>query len=414
MLRLVLATGAAMQPFAGPILRRRLKRGKELPDRWREKLGTPGAARPDGPLIWLHAVGLGEVMALRGLIDALATARPDLNFLVTSTARSSAQVFANALPPRTIHQFLPLDMPGPVRAFLDHWHPDLAIWSEQDLWPRLVVETERRGVPQMVVNGRMDDKALKSRQKFGAAFRDLYGRFARILAQDDRSAANLRQLAPGTEVTVSGSLKSGAMALPVDDTALAQDRASIGPRPVWLLAPSHPEDEAVALAAHAALRRTQPDALLLIAPRLTERGHDIAAACAEANLPAVLRSVGASPDAETAVWIVDTFGEMGLWYRLARAALIGGSFSDIEGHNPWEAAALDCAILHGPRVANFAADYRDLDAAGGALSVADAPQITAALLRPDLGPITTAASHVRAQAGDSVRLTRDALLELLT
>ena len=129
MLRLVLAAGAVLSPLAGPILRRRLKRGKEDETRWVEKLGQATVTRPDGPLVWMHGVGVGEVMALRGLIDTLLAQRPDLNFLVTSSARSSANVFSHNMPPRTQHQYLPLDFPAPVKAFLDHWQPDLAVWS---------------------------------------------------------------------------------------------------------------------------------------------------------------------------------------------------------------------------------------------------------------------------------------------
>ncbi len=150
-LRGYLLAARAVPLVAPALLRRRLARGKELPDRWREKLGEASRPRPDGRLVWLHAVGLGEVLALRGLIAAMAQLS-DVSFLVTSTTRGSAEVLAANLPPRSVHQFLPLDAPGYLDRFLDHWRPDLSIWSEQDLWPGAVVAADRRGIPLALVN----------------------------------------------------------------------------------------------------------------------------------------------------------------------------------------------------------------------------------------------------------------------
>ena len=146
-LRLALALSRAIPLFAPALLRRRLQQGKELPDRWREKLGEPSLPRPEGPVIWLHSVGLGETLALRGLIVALSAQAPTAQFLVTSTTRGSAEVIAQNLPPRTRHQFLPLDAPAYLTRFLDHWRPALSIWAEQDLWPGAVTATAARGIP---------------------------------------------------------------------------------------------------------------------------------------------------------------------------------------------------------------------------------------------------------------------------
>jgi 3-deoxy-D-manno-octulosonic-acid transferase len=381
--------------------------------RWTEKLGQPSSPRPEGTLIWFHAVGLGEVMALRGLIIRLANVRPDLHFLVTSTARASGEVFCRNLPPRTIHQFLPLDLPRPVRAFLNHWRPDLAVWSEQDLWPRLVTETAGRGVVQALINGRMNDAALAARRRFSSAYGDLYARFSLLMAQDDRSAENIRLLGAGAQVIVTGSLKSGAATLSVESAKLDAARAAVGFRPIWLAGPTHEEDEAMALNAHVAWRQAHPGGLLILVPRQPERSALLAAACTQRGLSFVSRSRGETPSADTDVWIADTFGEFGLWYRLASVALIGGSFGLVEGHNPWEAAALDCTILHGPRTANFAADYAALDDAGAAIIVGSDADIAAALARHDLRNIALRARTVQAHAAQVVTLTADALLELL-
>jgi len=412
-LRAYLALTALISPLCPLILRRRLKRGKEDPARWSEKRGRASAPRPDGPLIWLHAVGLGEVMALRGLIAALHAARPDLSFLVTSTARSSGGVFADNLPPRTTHQFLPLDLAGPVTAFLDHWHPDLAVWSEQDLWPRLVHQTHARGIPLALVNARMDSAAHRKRARMRGMLRDTYARFAYLAAQDDATARHIRDLAPNVTITTLGSLKSGSAPLPDDPRERADLARHMGARKLWCAASTHGADEAVVLAAQAMRHRADPAALLIIVPRDPDRRESLASACAAYGLPYAMRSRGELPKPGDAVWIADSFGELGLWYRLCPVAVIGGSFGQVQGHNPWEAAQLDCAILHGPNTANFAADYTALAQAGATIPVRDAATLNAALDRPDLIEMATQARILQSNSAGSVARTSAALLDLL-
>ena len=355
-----LALSRGIPLLAPTLLNRRLARGKELPDRWREKLGEPTLSRPDGPLIWLHAVGLGETLALRGLIAALAEQAPAAQFLVTSTTRGSAEVLAQNLPPRTRHQFLPLDAPAYLNRFLDHWRPSLSIWAEQDLWPGAVTATAARGIPLALVNARMNAEAYARRARWKGLYANLFARFALITAQDETTARHLQALG-AKGVSVTGSLKAAAPPLTADPARLDEAREVLtGLHPV-LLASSHPEDEFVTLSA---LRASHPRPLLLIAPRDPHRGAEIAARVAEHGLTATRRSAGQGPTAD--VWIVDTFGEMGLWYRLCLTCLIGGTFGPTEGHNPWEPAALGSAILHGPRTANFAADFAALHQAGAA------------------------------------------------
>ncbi len=406
LLRVYLLAARAI-PLIGPlILRLRLSKGKEDPDRWREKLGVPGLPRPDGRLIWLHAVGLGEVMALRGLIAALADLAPDLEFLVTSSSRGSARVFGAALPARCRHQFLPLDAPGYLARFLDHWRPDLSVWSEQDLWPGAVIATARRGIPLALVNGRMNAAALRRRLRWRGLYADLFARFGLIVAQDPDSAAHLAALgAKGVRVT--GAFKAAAPQLTADPVALEQVGAALAGRLPLLLASSHPEDEAVALQAFRQIAGDPRQPVLLIAPRGQLRGAEISNMAAEQGLTSARRSKGQGPGGVD-VWIVDTLGEMGLWYRLCPVSLIGGTFGPTEGHNPWEPAALGSAILHGPRVANFAADFAMLDGAGAALPVM-ADTLAAAFLS-DPAPIAAKAQTLsRAAKGSLAPLAAELL-----
>lgn len=404
MLRLVLATGAVLAPLAGPILKRRLKRGKEDPARWREKLGEPGLARPEGTLVWLHGVGVGEVMALRGLIAQMRATRPELRFLVTSSARSSAQVIEGNLPDGVQHQYLPLDFPGPVRAFLDHWRPDLAVWSDQEIWPRLAVTLRRRGVPQALVAARITDASARAKTRFGGAFGDLYRLLDLRHAQEARTAGHLADLmGDDTPVEVSGSLKAAAAVL-ADDPALRAEFDGRGP--VWVAASAHPADMEVAIAAQALLR----DRLLILAPRDMGDVGPAVALCDAAGLSWAKRSEGSGP---CEVLIADSFGELGIWYRLADVALIGGTFDGTEGHNPWEAVALETAVLHGPRVRNFEEDFAALNAADAALLVPDAAALAEALRDPELRAMITRASAVRNEAAQGTARIAADLLKLL-
>ncbi|MCL7409089.1 3-deoxy-D-manno-octulosonic acid transferase [Marivivens donghaensis] len=370
-LRLLMIATGVIEPIAPIILKRRLKRGKEHPTRWREKLGYPSAHRPNGPLIWMHGVGVGEVMALRGLILMMREMRSDLQFLVTSTALNSATAWDRNSIDGAVHQFLPIDLPNAMDRFLDHWKPDLAIWAEQDLWPAMVWRVAERGIGQAIVNARLNNDAFEKRAKAAEVYGAALSRIAIIDAQDDETATNLTKLG-GRDVTVSGSLKPIAPPLSDWPVKRAAIERGLNGRSLWLCASSHPADEAIALDAQT--QRT--GSLLVIAPRRPKRTDDIVAAATERGLKVAIGADSASlRDAD--VIIDNSFGQMGLWYRMAEFALIGGTFCDIEGHNPWEAVNLNCPVLHGPRTANFAFDYRMLDGVGGALAINGSTDIVA-------------------------------------
>lgn len=391
---LALRAYVALSHLLAPVwhlgLKHRLRRGKETPRSVHQKLGHEYADRPGGPLVWGHAVGVGEAMALAGLFARLAQSRPDVRFLITTTARTSGDALRRTgLPPAVQHQFAPADTPGAVRRFLDHWRPDLAVWCEMDLWPTLIDATAARGIPRVLVNARLSDASMARRRRGRWIYRALLPGFDRLFAQNETSAAHLVALgADPSQVTVSGTIKSLTPPLACDADDLAAWLAALRTRPVWLLASSHPGEEALALQAHQRLRERHPDALLIIAPRAPARGSEVAGLC---QPPAPLRSGGSHLPDDTAVYVADTIGEMGLWYRLAPVALVGGSFASVGGHNPHEPLALGCRVLHGPHVWNFAESYQQLDAAGLSLPVADDAGVERAVEAAWAGAATTGA-----------------------
>jgi 3-deoxy-D-manno-octulosonic-acid transferase len=354
---------ALVAPF---VLRRRLARGKESPERWHEKLGQSGLARPQGRLIWLHGVGLGEVMALRGVVLALHALAPDLNFLVTSSTRVSAEVFSKSALPNTRHQFLPLDAPVFLKRFFDHWQPDLVIWSEQDIWPGAIFAAAQRKIAQCYINARITEASFKQRRRLRGLYVAALRQMALVSAQDTASEVRLAQLGASGFVG-RGSLKPFAPALTVDGAELASLRALLDGRPVLIGASSHAGDEAELIRAMERLK--SKGWLCVLVPRDIGRADVICKALTAAGLSYMRRSEGELPSPETDVLLADSYGEMGLWYALGDVALVGGGFDAIGGHNPWEAVALDTAVLHGPDTYNFVGDYELLDSAGGALAV---------------------------------------------
>ena len=374
----------ALSPVWRIGLRQRLKRGKETPASVQQKLGLAYDARPAGTLVWGHAVGVGESLALAGLFARLGEQRPDLHFLITTTARTSGDALKgrhgqSILPPRCQHQFAPVDTPGAVARFLDHWRPSLAVWCEMDLWPALMDATDVRGIPRVLVNARLSAASLARRRWGRWIYAALLPGFRALFAQNAESADALVSLgAPRERITVTGTIKTLSPPLPCDPDALLHWQTALAGRPVWLAASTHPGEEGMALQAQAHLRTSHPDALLVIAPRVPTRGAEVLALCPDGTLQ---RSAdpGALPGSAASVYLADTIGELGLWYRLATVALVGGSVAEVGGHNPHEPLALGCAVLHGPNVWNFSESYAELDAQALSRPISNADDLTAAV-----------------------------------
>lgn len=394
----------AAGPAIDRLLARRLKRGKEHPVRLPERRGVPGAARPPGPLVWVHGASVGEALSVLPLIERLLAARPGLHVLLTTGTVTSAALMAERLPPRAVHQFVPVDRPAWVRRFLDHWRPDLALWMESEFWPNLLLETQRRGVPTVLVNGRISERSFAAWQRLPSLIAKLLKGFTLVLGQTEGDRARLEALgAPQTAFL--GNIKFSAPPLPAADDALDALRAAAGPRPLWLAASTHAGEEAIAWQVHRRAAVAHHGLLTVIVPRHPERGPAIAVELEAAGARVARRSSGRLPDTATDVYVADTLGEMGLFYRLARVVFVGKSLCGGGGQNPLEPARLGCAVLLGPRTENFADIAGRMVAAGAARRVADAGELAevvsgllgAATEREALGQ--AAATFAGAEAG---------------
>jgi len=375
-LRAYRVLSAAATPLTPLLIAHRLKRGKEHRQRFGERRGEAGGARPPGPLVWLHGASVGELMSVLPLIERLSTRA--VAVLVTSGTVTSSDLAEQRLRPGVIHQFLPLDVPRFVERFLDRWRPQLALFVESDLWPNLLIETARREIPMVLLNARLSERSFRRWQYLPQFIGHLLQGFDLCLARTRADADRLTRLG-GRKVVVSGNLKLDVPAPPADAAALAALKDAIGTRPVTAAASTHPGEDELVIAAHRRLRAGTPGLLTLIAPRHPERGPQIATLVRAAGLTAAMRSQNELPDATTDIYVADTMGELGLIYRLAPVVFIGGSLVPHGGQNPIEAAKLGAAIVHGPHVANFQELYAELDAAHGAELVADGDRLAAAL-----------------------------------
>ena len=352
-----LASGAG--PLVNLLLRRHLVQGKEDPTRVREKQGVPSISRPGGSLIWLHGASVGEALSMLPLIETLSMQRPDLTFLVTTGTLTSAQLMAERLPQNALHQFAPLDHPAYWQRFYKYWYPDLGVIIESELWPNMIMSAREHHIPLTLINARLSEKSAKGWARVKSSIAYLLGSFQLVHAQDAQSAERLKTLG-ADNVSIPGNLKADAAPLIADAEDLEAISTQIGERPCWVAASTHEGEEALVGRVHADLKKRFPDLLTIVAPRHPVRGPSIATDLAAHGLQVAQRSADDAITATTDIYLADTLGEMGLVFSLSPIAFIGGSFVDVGGHNPLEAARLDTAILFGPHMYNFSEPAQDL------------------------------------------------------
>jgi 3-deoxy-D-manno-octulosonic-acid transferase len=358
-------------PYLRRHLSRRALRGKEDPARLDERYGVASSARPQGRLVWFHAASVGEAVALLALITAILARHTSLNILVTSGTLTSANMLAKRLPSQAMHQYIPLDRRAWVNAFLDHWQPDAAIWTEAEIWPNMLRGLKARNIPSAMVNGRLSENSAKKWRLIGGSFKQLLQIFSVRLAQSEEDAERLSRF--GVPFRHVGNLKLAVEPAPVDEAALNELKQAIGARPLWLAASTHSGEEEIIFSAHRQLAVKYPDLLTIIVPRHSARGAEIAIQAQELSL--ARRSLGQRPDPQTQIYLADTMGELGTLYHIARIVFIGGSLT-FDGHSPVEAAQCGAAIVYGPLMRNNASIAAILEEAGAAKRIADGDGLT--------------------------------------
>lgn len=333
-------------------LKRRLKRGKEDPVRLCERFGGASFSRPEGKLVWFHGASVGESVSILKLIDHLLECQPDLNLLVTTGTVTSAKLLAKHLPKQCIHQFIPLDVPKWVNRFLDHWHPDLAVFVESEFWPNLLRSVKDRQIPLLLLNARISKRSFGYWQRAPKTGKKLLQLFDACFTPSLQTSTYLHKLG-AQNVNISCNLKFAADTLGYDKEELDRLRNICEKRVVWAATSTHQGEEEIIIATHVALKQKFPNLLTILAPRHPERSNSILKKIQDTNLAVLRRSEGNYPRQKTDIWMVDTIGDLGLVYSLANVCFIGGSFVPIGGHNPIEAFKLGSTAIVGPYTDNF-------------------------------------------------------------
>jgi 3-deoxy-D-manno-octulosonic-acid transferase len=368
-------------PLIGFYLRRRRAKGREDGERFAERFGHPSRPRPVGRLVWFHAASVGEAASLLLLIEKIHDVHPDIHVLLTTGTVTAARLMIPRLPPYAMHQYVPIDRMPCIKCFLDHWQPTLAVWVESELWPNILTALRVRMIPTVLINARMSDKSFRNWHRAKGWARELMSGFSLCLAQteDDRG----RFIALGASpVKCIGNLKYASAPLPFDEQELATLQTQIAGRPLWAMVSTHRGEEEMAAATHKIIAAHQrPDVLTVIAPRHAVRGNEIAHMLETQGLRVARRSKSEAIKADTQIYLADTMGELGLFYRLSDIAVIGGSFVRVGGHNPIEAASLGAAIIFGPFMYNFSTIAREFLHAQAAVQLQHANEMVFAVER---------------------------------
>ncbi len=370
-------------PILKSMLSHRVKKGKEDPERLGERKGIASLPRPAGPLVWMHVASVGEAQSIMSLINLMLSQNKQLNILVTSVTKTSAEILLQKLPDRAFHQYAPVDHPDWIRSFLDHWHPSLALWAESELWPSMLTFLKKRHIPAALINAHMSPKSFRNWKRAPNLARNLLSSFLVILAQSKQDAEFYSEFTPHN-VVVTDNIKYAAQPLTADDAQMRALETAIADRPVWLYASSHDGEEELACHVHKELSIRFPNVLTILAPRHPDRRDDLVQTVTGNALKTCLRGPNKKlPSPDDQVYIVDTMGELGLLYKIAPLAVIGRSFSHDGGggHNPIEPALLGCAALHGPYVQNSQELYDEMDAAGAAMLVKEKENLAAMIKR---------------------------------
>ena len=368
-------------PFLELYIFFRASKKKEDKKRLKERFGKSTKDRPVGDLIWVHAVSVGETNSVLILVDELPKKFPQSSILFTTTTLTSAAIVAAKLPEfqgRVIHQFLPVDSYICVKDFLTFWEPSKVFFVESEIWPNLIYESRVIGAEVFLVNARMSKKSA-GRWYFASKLGfKIFDNFNLIFAQSEEDQKRFADLTSG-EVLFFGNLKSQARDLSFDSDELEKLKLKIGARKYWLAASTHKGEEEFVIQSHRELKKSFPDLLTIIVPRHPNRADEIKALFSDINF--AQRSLGQNISDSTEIYLADSLGELGTFYRLAKFAFVGGSLFEIGGHNPFEAVKLGCGVISGRGVFNNKEIYSKLEENHACVMIDNAQQLTVTVQR---------------------------------
>lgn len=372
----------ALTPF---VLGRLAWRGRKLPayrERWPERFARYDFP-PEPGIVWFHAVSVGEAEAAFPLIRRFQARFPDWKILVTCTTPTGSERIRAVLGDAVRHVYLPYDLPDVVGRFMDHFRPALAVILETEIWPNLYRECSRRGIPLAIVNGRLSEKSARRYRKISGLAAESLAAVSLIAAQTSLDAERYATIgADPAKTRVAGNVKFDLEFSEAMREQATRLRAELfGARPVWIAGSTHPGEEEQILAAHRTVREKIPGALLALAPRHPDRFEEVMALCIGAGFSVRRRSEQHACDDSTEVFLIDSLGELRLFYAAADLAFVGGSLVPRGGHNVLEPAAAGCPVLFGPHTFNFAEIVERLMESGGGRGIADGDELAERVAR---------------------------------
>ena len=333
---------------------------------------SPVAPRPEGELIWLHAAEPGSGRAVGDLARSLINIRAGVTALVT-TAEDVTPARVNPTPSSVLVDPVPSEHPGAVRKFLDHWRPDICLWTWGGLRPNMICATSDMGCPMYLINAGTEGFELRHNRWLPEVPRELLSRFETVYARSDDALKRLLDLGvPATQIQRLAPIQPTGHALRAADSDIEEMTAALGSRPTWLGAALHPGELEIVLQAHEKVLHLSHRLMLIVVPADPKDADPFVEAAKKRGLRVASWADGAFPEDQTQVLVADDLDDLGLWYRVAPVTFLGSSLvSGQGGIDPYQAAALGAAILYGPNVRSYLQSYSRLAAAGAARIVND-------------------------------------------
>ncbi len=336
------------------LLYRRLRKGKESPKRFKEKLGIYSVMRPKGKIIWFHAASVGELRSIVPLVQLLEDGKEDVKWqvLITTVTLNASKIFIKAGFKNAIHQFAPVDSPQIVQKFLKHWQPSIGVFIDSELWPNLLAEASKK-FKVINLNARLSDKSLKRWRYMWSLASYIYDRFSLILPCSSDDMRKISEFAKPDKLGFIGNLKLAASPMEANPEEVRRYKKLLGNKIIIVAASTHEKEEEIIVTAFANITGICRNAFLIIVPRNPSRGKEISHICKRLGFVTALHSKAPTLSKKDCIYVADSIGEMGLWYTISDIVIVGGSFIPHGGHNIIEPAKLNNAIITGVYTHNF-------------------------------------------------------------
>jgi 3-deoxy-D-manno-octulosonic-acid transferase len=346
MTKLYLLLSNLLKPLVFLLVKKRLKSNLEDQNRYRERFGITSALRPENSrVIWFNAASVGESLSVISIIEEWLKKNPLDYIILTTTTVTSAKIIESRKIQRLIHQFAPFDVQIWVKKFITYWQPKILVLVESEIWPSMILESYHKEIPIILLNGKFSEKSFLKWKIFKKFATSIFKKISYIYAQSKESEKNFKYFGVN-DIEIAKNLKFFNKALPFDHDEFARLQPIFNQKKCLLLASSHEGEEEIIFNIHKKIKKDIPDLLTIVVPRHTKRVKSIIKLCKNYELKSALRS-HQKQDLPKDIYIVDTMNELGLFYRLVKLVIIGGTLVPIGGHNPIEPALLGCAVLWG-------------------------------------------------------------------